>query len=55
MEFEKFRKETPAIEAGRKLSEGEIEALVDKEAKQGCEYGTYANGEDKVFYPQRRK
>jgi len=26
-------------------------ALVEKEAKLGCEYGTYCDGEDRVFYP----
>lgn len=26
-------------------------ALVKEEARQGCEYGTYCDGEDKVFYP----
>jgi len=25
--------------------------LVEEEAKSGCEYGTYCDGEDKVFYP----
>lgn len=49
------KEEILAMEGGKELSEGEIEALIDEEAKQGCEYDTYADGEDKVFYPQRRK
>lgn len=46
------KEEILAMEGGKELSEGEIEALIDEEAKQGCEYGTYADGEDKVFTPK---
>lgn len=28
--------------------------MVEKEARLGCEYGTYSDGRDRVFYPQRR-
>ena len=37
------------------LTEEEIEATVEKEARQGCEYGTYCDGEDKIFYPKERR
>lgn len=28
-----------------------FKAAVDKEAELGCEYGTYSDGDDRVFYP----
>lgn len=27
-------------------------ALLEEEARLGCEYGTYSAGEDRVFYPE---
>ena len=33
----------------------DTEALVDKEAELGCEYGAYSDGEDRVFYPEDKK
>ncbi len=29
--------------------------LVEKEARSGCEYGTYCDGDDRVFYPEGAK
>lgn len=26
-------------------------AMVEKEARMGCDYGTYSDGEDRIFYP----
>ncbi len=30
-------------------------AQVGEEARLGCEYGTYSDGEDRVFYPEEVK
>ena len=32
-----------------------FKATVEKEARLGCEYGTYSDGEDKIFYPEVRQ
>lgn len=38
-----------------KLTEQEVKAIVEEEERNGCEYGTYCNGEDKIFYPKEDK
>lgn len=33
----------------------DIDQQLDKGESMGCEYGTYSNGEDRVFYPGKKE